>query len=178
MIKVLSRKPVFKADLFDVFETEVELPNGETHTYHDAVRKTAISAFPLTDNHEIYLIDQYRYLHKGRIIEAVAGFIEESEKPIDAAKRELKEETGIEAETWQELSTVDAAGSIITWEQPLFLAKNLKLGQATPEDSEDIKLVKFTLSQAVELVMSGVIRTASSIVGILMIDKLVQEGKL
>lgn len=178
MTKVVSRTPVFKADLFTVYKTGLELPNGKEHTYHDAIRKNAVSVFPLTENHEIYLIDQYRYLHSGRIIEAVAGIIEEGESPFEAAKRELQEEAGITAEDLQELGAVDAAGSIITWEQRLFVARDLRLGEASPEESEDIKLIRFSLSQAVELVMSGVMRTASSVAGVMMIDKLVQEGKL
>ncbi len=178
MTKLLSRKSIFQAKFFTVSEDELTLPTGSKRTYHNVKRDANVSVFPIDEDYTIYLIDQYRYLHQGRLIEAVAGMIEGEYTPLETAKKELKEEVGMKAETWTELATIKAAGSIITWDQILFLAKGLNFGEQELEESENIKLIKMSLDEAVGKVMQGEINTGSTVVGILMIDRLRQEGKL
>ncbi len=178
MTKVLSRKSIFRSRFFTVNEDEVELPTGSRRVYHNVIRDPAVSVFPLDDDYNIYLIDQYRYLHGKRLLEAVAGMVDENEATLDTAKRELKEEAGITAEEWIPLGVQVAAGSISTWNQPLFVAKKLNLGKQQLEESEDIKVVKISLDEAVQKVLHGEIETSASVTGILMIDKMRQEGKI
>ncbi len=97
MTKVLKRQEILSAKFFKVFEDEIELPTGSTHVHRNAVRDEAVSVFPLDDDYNLYLIDQYRYLHEKRLIEAVAGMVEDNLSPPETAKKELKEEAGIVA---------------------------------------------------------------------------------
>ncbi len=175
-IRVVSQKPVFKAKLFKVFETK--LVAGKTHTHFDIRKDPVVSVFPVNDKGEIYLLSQYRYFFKDYIVEEVAGYIDKGEKPLAAAKRELQEEAGIKAAKWTQLGSADLAASIIKGEYYLFLAQDLKLGSAQPEDDEDISVITMPLADAVDMVLSGKIRTAISMFGILLLDKLKQEGKL
>lgn len=178
MTKVLKRQEILSAKFFKVFEDEIELPTGSKRVHRNAIRDEAVSVFPLDDDYNLYLIDQYRYLHEKRLIEAVAGMVEDNLSPLETAKKELKEEAGIIAEKWDELGSVIAAGSIITWEQPMFLARNLTMTIQELEESEDIKKVKMSLDEAVEMVMNGRIKTAASTIGIMLLDKMRQQGKI
>ncbi len=178
MTKLLSRNTILKKDLFTVYEDHIELPTGSKRIYHNVQRAPAVSIFPITDENEVYLVRQYRYLHEKYLIEGVAGIIDEGESALDAAKRELKEETGITAEKFIQIATVHAAGSIVTWEQPIYVAQGLTLGDAQMEESEDISLIKIPVTEAVELVMSGEVNTGASIAGILLLDKWLEKGKL
>lgn len=178
MIKLLSRKPILQKQLFQVFEDEVELPNGARRVYHNVQRNPAVSIFPLTDEHEVYLIKQHRYLYDDVLLEGIAGFIDEGEEPEQTARRELKEETGITAQKIIQFGTMQAAGSIVTWSHPLFVAKGLSFGDTAMEESEDIEVLKMPLSKAVKLVLDGEIKTGASMIGILMLNQLVSNGTL
>lgn len=176
-IKILSEKPVFQAELFTVREIEIEV-NKKKFTQHEVVKNPVVTIFALTDKNEIYLISQYRRLLEKTTIEAVAGFIDKGETPLVAAKRELKEEVGLQASDWMELKVLNAAGSVIKGQTTLFLARGLKIGIPEPEDDEDITPVLIPFEKAVEKVLKGEIDISATVAGILLIDKLMQEKKL
>jgi ADP-ribose pyrophosphatase len=176
--KVISQKPVFKAELFDVKEIVFEDHVGKKKVHHEAERAPVVSVFPLTSKYEIYLVSQYRQMLKKTALEAVAGYVKKDETAISAARRELKEETGIEAEQLEEMARVQLAGSVFKSKVSLFLAKGLIVGKNNLDDFEEISLVKMPLAQAVEKVMMGEINHAASMIGILMLDKLRAQKRL
>lgn len=177
-IKITSQKNILETELFDVKENELEFDNKVNRIHRDVLIRPAVSVFPLTDSYDIYLISQYRYLLGRSVLEATAGFIDKGEDAIGAAKRELKEEIGISADNWMELGKIEKSASVARQEQCLYLVRGLHAGAAQPEETEDIKIVKMPLSEAVEKVMSGEINTASTTIGILMLDKMRQKGKI
>lgn len=177
-MKILSRKKILSEKLFDIIEETLEYQNGRSSTHRNVYRKTAVSIFPLTDTNKLCLIKQYRYMLNTTILEAPAGFREEGESALKTAQRELREETGIIAKKWKELLTVDAAGSVVVWQQPLFLAQELTFEKDQKEDGEEISLVKIPLEEGVERILSGEIKTASSIIGILLLNEMKKRGEL
>lgn len=177
-IKILSSKPVFHASLFDVVEKELALPNGKKLTHQNVERHPTVTIFPITSKYEIYLIKEYRYLLKKISLEATAGFVNPQENTLMAAKRELKEETGITAVQWEKLITLEVATSVIHAQAHLFLAKELELGEPELEEDEIIEVVKMPIEEAVKKVMTGEITSSSTIVGIMMLDMLKREKKL
>lgn len=176
-IKIISKKPIFQAKLFTVLEVEFELKKKK-FVQHDVVRNPVVTVFALTDNNEIYLISQYRRLLGRTTLEAVAGFIDEGETPLEAAKRELKEEIGITAGNWKELKVVNTGASVTKGRAYLFLARGLIIGNPQPEDDEEITPVLIPFEKAVEKAINGEIDIATTIAGILLIDKLMQQKKL
>ena len=176
--KIISQKTILRAKLFDVKQIEFENKNGKKKIHHQAERVPIVSIFPLTDSYEIYLLSQYRYMLKKTVIEAVAGHVEKKETIIAAAKRELKEEAGITAMQLEEIARIEMAGSVFKSTTNLFLAKGLEIGDNKPDDDEEIAVVKMSLSEAVEKVMTGEINHATSMLGILILDKLRAQGKL
>lgn len=177
-IKVISKKPVFKGRLLDVYEVELELPNGSKRIHHTAARPPTVSVLPVTDTGLVYLISQYRYLLESVSLEVMAGFVDKNETPLQAAKRELKEETGISASDWKKLAVIEMAGSVFRAQAYLFVAKEIKEGKATPEDDEQIDVVKIPLDTAVEKVLAGEINHSASVIAILMANELRKRGKL
>lgn len=177
-IKIVSEKTIFKAKLFDVYETEIVLPNGEKRIHHNAKRHPTVTVFPLTQAYDIYLVSQYRYLHKKVTIEAMAGFIDSGETSLQAAKRELKEETGLTATHWEELARAEFAASVFKGTAHLFLAKGLEPGESNPEPGEEITIIKMSLEDAVKKVILGEINHSASMIGILMLDRLRRKKKL
>lgn len=175
--KIVSQKTVFKAKLFDVKELKIKRA-GKSVIHRTAERHPTVSVLPLTEDYEIYLVGQYRYMLGERTLEAMAGFINRGEAPLSAAKRELQEETGLTAIYWKELVKIQLAASVFKAESTLFLAKDLKQGRQKQDEGEDISVVKMKLSDAVNKVMKKKINHAATVIGILFLDKLRREGKL
>lgn len=175
---IVSQKSVFKTDLFEVKKLNLILPNKKTRTYDVIKRRPSVFIFPITESYELYLIYQYRYLLGKIPLEAVAGFINNNESSLSAAKRELKEETGIKAGQWEEFARIEMSNSIIRAQGYLFLAKDLEMGESAPEEGEQIKLAKMPFNQAIRKIMEGEICDAGTITGILMLDQLRREKKL
>jgi len=176
--KIISQKKTLKTELFDVREIRFKGSTGKIKVHHEVERAPVVSIFPLTDQYEIYLISQYRSMLKKVVLEAISGYVEKNEGIIAAAKRELKEEAGIEAQQLEEIARVQIAGSVIKGTVNLFLAKGLELGETNLDEEEQISVVKMSLDQAVEKVMMGEINHSASIIGILMLDKLRMQKKL
>lgn len=175
---VTSSKKVFTSTLFSVDQYTIGYPNGKK-VVHDVVeRKPTVSVFPITEKYELYLVSQFRYTLGRQSLEAMAGFIDQGESTLQAAKRELIEETGIRAAQWEELARIELGASVIRAKSTMFLAKDLELGESSPEEDEDIQLIKIPLDEAVAKVMNSEIRTSASMIGILMLDKLRREKKL
>ncbi len=176
--KVISQKSILKAKFLNVKEIELENSTGKRKIHHEAERTPAVSVFPLTDRYEIYLISQYRSMLKKTVLEAVAGYMEKNETTVAAARRELKEETGMEAQQLEEIARVQMAGSVFKGAVNLFLAKGLEMGENKLDEDEEIAVVKMPLNEAVEKVMTGEINHSSSMIGILILEKLRSQGKL
>lgn len=176
--KIIAKKNVFKAKLFTVEEIKLQLPDKKEKIHHLARRNPTVTVFPLTDSYDLYLVSQYRYMLEKKTLEAMAGFIDSGETSLQAAKRELIEETGIVAHQWEELSRIELAGSVFRAQAHLFLAKDLTFGKPQPEEDEEIELIKMPLQVAVAKVITGEINHSASMIGILMLDKLRKEKKL
>ena len=176
--QIISQKPVFKAEFFNVEEIDFENKNGKRKVHHVIHKAPTISIFPLTDSYDVYLISEYRYMLGKTILEAVSGYVDKKETIIAAAKRELKEEAGISARQLEEIARVEVAASVIKSKMHLFLAKGLEVEENDLEDDEEIEVVKMPLSTAVVKVMTGEINHAASMLGILLLDKLRSQKKL
>ncbi|MBI4079293.1 MAG: NUDIX hydrolase [Candidatus Levybacteria bacterium] len=176
--QILSHKKVFASELFYVEETKFTLPNGKTKTHQNAIRRPTVSVFPITDQYEIYLITQYRYLLEKEALEAMAGFINKKETSLSAAKRELQEEMGISASHWEEIARIEMTASVFRAQSHLFLAKDLEFGKTNFDDDEHITILKMPIEEAAKKVARGEINHAPSMIGILLLDRLRRENKL
>ncbi|MEK6920861.1 MAG: NUDIX hydrolase [Nanoarchaeota archaeon] len=100
-------------------------------------------------------------------VEVVSGAIDEGEKPINAAKRELEEELGIQAEEWLDLGRVDPFTSVVHSPAYLFLARKLKFTKRKQEGTEKIRCNKIPLQDAIKMVIESKITHGPSCVLIL-----------
>lgn len=177
-LTIVSDEAVYKSKYFEVREQEVELPNKKKKKYSIVERRPISVILPITDKKELYIISQYRTLYNKRLLEAVAGHADGNETPLEAAKRELLEETGISARQWEEVARVESSASVIKSTMSIFLAKELDFDKPRPEDMENIELRKITIDEALEKISEGEIRTAATMIGIYTLDRLRRQKRL
>jgi ADP-ribose pyrophosphatase len=119
---------------------------------------------------------QYRYAAGMRMWELPAGRVDPGEKSLAAAKRELIEETGYTASSWQRALYFFVSPGFLDESMTVYLARGLKKGIAQPEEDERITVRFFPLKQAVRMVMTGKIVDAKTIASLLWIEKKMARG--
>lgn len=152
----------FRCDYFTVYQDEVIQPDGKDGEYATVHFPPGVGVLALDAEGFVYLVKQFRYVVGRESLEVVAGSVEDGEEPLVSAKREAKEELGVEAETWTDLGAVDLDCSIVKNVVSFFLAENLKIGKPEREGTEQMETVKIKLSDAAEKVLSGEITHAIS----------------
>ena len=163
---IKDRVKKFANGYFTVFEDDVIRPDGKPDTYATISFIPGIAVLPIDGDATIYLTRQFRYALEQKNIEVVCGAID-GETPLDAAKRETKEELGIEAKEWTSLGKIQTDTSITNSTSHLFLARNLSFGDPEREPTENIETVEMPLREAVEKVNSGEITNGPTCVLIL-----------
>ena len=151
---IKDTKKIFENDFFKVFEDDVIQPDGKDGKYATIDFKPGIAVLPVDDDGIIYITKQFRYALGRKNLEALAGGAE-SDNFLEEAKRETREEIGIEAEEWTDLGKIESDTSITNSTCYLFLARKLTFGKPNREETEDIETVKMSLDEAVEKVLSG-----------------------
>lgn len=167
--KIVSEEEILSADLFKVYSQHIVGPNSLKRTYSVVRRKSTVCVLPITDKREIILVGQERYLLNQYTWELTAGFIEEGEEPLAAAKRELKEETGIEAKKWKKLTSYEMSSTGIKATSHVFIASNLTYGEPAPEESEEIDVKKVSMKSVKKMISTGQIKSAVSVAAILLL---------
>ncbi|MEE8538797.1 MAG: NUDIX hydrolase, partial [Woeseiaceae bacterium] len=136
---------------------------------HVHFKNKAIAIVPLDDEGNTWLVGQDRYTLSAYSWEVPMGGAASDEEPLDAAKRELKEETGLSAAKWTHIMHLHTSNSITDEEGFVFLAENLSEGEPEFEETEKLKIRKLSLDHALEMVNSGQITDAISVAAILTI---------
>jgi len=152
---------------FSVLEETVRTPEDKPGTFSTILLKPGISVLALDEHQNVYLTKEYRYAIERDSIEVVSGGVDENESTLACARRELREEAGIEAHDWLSLGVVDPLTSILRSPAELFLARNLTFVEPQTEETEIIELIKTSLHDSVGMVMDGQITHAPSCVLIL-----------
>jgi ADP-ribose pyrophosphatase len=117
----------------------------------------------------VVLVKQYRYPLNRELIELPAGRLEKGEIPLDAAKRELKEETGYSASSWLDLCKMYSAPGFCDELLHVYRAQNVTLGDKMPDHDEETEVIVIPVKEAWQRVMSGQICDAKTIAGIAML---------
>ena len=174
--KILSSKNVFKSRYYRIDKEEIER-DGKVFTKDILKRTPTVIILPINEKDEIYLVSQYRDSMQKELLEVVAGHIEDSDTPLEAAKKELKEEAGLTAQDWKQISTFHVSANMDAVVH-IFYARDLTEGVQELEEDEDIEMVKLPFSEALLKIESGEISVSSNIAAILLFDKLRREGKV
>ncbi|MGB0523621.1 MAG: NUDIX domain-containing protein [Flammeovirgaceae bacterium] len=174
--KTLSSKEVYTNAWISVREDQVTNPNGNPGIYGVvSFKNLAIGIVPLDEEGYTWLVGQYRYSLDLYSWEIPMGGGPIDIPPVESAKRELQEETGLTANQWSELLQIHTSNSVTDEFGIVFLAKGLTEGPTDFEDTEDIQVKKLRLEDAVQMVMSGEITDAISMAALLKTARMLQS---
>lgn len=152
---IKKSKIVYKNPWLTVREDAVLRPNGTPGIFGVVDMVPGVSVLPIDDKGNVYLTKEFRYAVESDSVEVVSGGIDEGETPLQAAKRELKEELGIVAKKWTKLGVMNPFTSIVHSPATLFIAQDIRFTETLKEETEIITVCKMSLAEAVELVMKS-----------------------
>jgi 8-oxo-dGTP pyrophosphatase MutT (NUDIX family) len=165
--RTLSARETYDNAWISVREDKVVRPDGEEGIYGVVhFKNTAIGVLAVEDN-EIYLVGQYRYPLERYSWEIPEGGCAGDEDPLDAARRELEEETGLRALHWQRLGESHLSNSVSDELAIWFLATGLTQGQRRPEGTEQLNLRRVPFREALRMALNCEITDALSLLAIM-----------
>lgn len=164
--KILSEE-IFKGRVVHLFRDTVQLPNGKLTTREVIKHPGAVLVVPLTEKNEVVMVRQYRYPFRSVLLEAPAGKIDPGESPLDAAKRELGEETGASAEKLLDLGDYYASVAILDECIHMYLATGLSFHEQHTDDDEFLEVERIPIARLYDAVLSGDVRDGKTQTAIL-----------
>ncbi len=165
----LKSEDKFHGVIINVEHWQVSLPNGKT-ALREVVRHNGAAAIvPVDDEGYVTLVRQHRVVAGRFTWEIPAGKLDSpDEDPFACAKRELEEETGLNAENWRLLSRIDTTPGFCTEKIALYLATGLSQHATHPDEDEFLHITRIPLAEAVALCLKGELRDSKTVIGILM----------
>lgn len=158
---------IFSCPIFKLEKTWQVGRSGKKHARFIVRHPGGVGILPILPNGEILLVKQFRIAVNSFIYEIPAGMKDPGELPLDAAKRELQEETGYTAQTWTPYPSFYASPGYDDEKLHLFLAEELTPGQSTLEDGEDLSTLSVSLEKALAMIDAGEIEDGKTVGAIL-----------
>lgn len=167
---------IYDGKIIRVEKWRVSLPDGREAAREVVIHKGAAAIVPVDAQGMVTLVRQHRVALDTFTWEIPAGKLDSvSEDPLDCAKRELEEETGLRAANWRRLSHVITTPGFCTEQISIYLATELSQHEAHADQDEFLRLQKMPLDEAVNRVMAGEFRDAKTCLGILMAARVLAD---
>lgn len=173
---ILKEEKKFETPWISVSKFDVLNPAGNPALYGVVnFKNLAIGILPLDAHLNTWLVGQWRFPLNQYSWEIPEGGGPHGEDPLTAAKRELKEETGLIARNYRELCRMHTSNSVSDESAIIYLAQDLEQSAAEPEETEDLQVKKIPFEEAYQMVMRGEISDSLSMVAILKAKLLIDQ---
>lgn len=167
--KPVDSRRVFDGIILHIDHMTYELPNGHLAKRECARHIGASAVIPVDAEGNAWLVRQFRACIDQVLLEIPAGKLDfRGEDRLEAAKRELREETGLTAKSWTHLTDIHTTPGFSDERISLYLARDLESGESQPDDDEFLNVVRVPLSEVVARIMRGEISDSKTICAALM----------
>ena len=177
--KINSEQEIYDNPWISLTEYQVLNPSGNPGIYGKVHFKNyAIGILPLDTEFNTYLVGQYRFPLGQYSWEMPEGGGPLGTNPLDSAKRELLEETGLKANNWTELVRMHLSNSVSDELSIVYLARNLEQFEAEPEETEQLLIRKLPFAEVYRMVCDGMITDSMTVAAVLKLQLLIIENKV
>ena len=159
-----SSEDVYSGKFLHIKKDIVKLPDGNTTFREYLIHPGAVAIMPILNDGRILLERQFRYPVDAAMIEIPAGKLELGEDPLLCAQRELLEETGYSAKSWEFLGRIHPVISYSTEIIDIYLAKDLTLGERALDEGEFLDVFAATLDEMHAWIAEGKITDVKTII--------------
>lgn len=174
--KYISREEIFEGNVMHVVRDVIELPNGKRATREVCLHNGAVAILPLLPDGRVVMERQYRYPHSRVVLEIPAGKLDTPDEiPLEAAKRELREETGALAGKMTYLGKIIPSSAILSEVIHLYLAEELTFGERELDEDEFLDVEYISLAELKSMVMTGEIADAKTQIAVLKADEILRN---
>ncbi|UKT63864.1 NUDIX domain-containing protein [Pedobacter mucosus] len=177
--KTLESEVKYDNNWIRLTEHQVINPSGGKGIYGEVHFKNfAIGILPLDENYNTWLVGQYRYPLKAYSWEIPEGGGPFHEIPLESARRELLEETGLSAKKWTQIQKMHLSNSVSDELAIIYIAQDLIQGIAMPEETEELIVKKLPFEEVYQMVLAGKITDSMTIAAILKAKLMILNGDL
>lgn len=171
----ISREEIFKGVALHVVKDEILLPDGKKSVREISLHNGAAAVIPILSDGRVLMERQFRYAHGRVMLEIPAGKLDTpDEPPLEAAKRELLEETGAVAEKYTYLGSIAPSPALIDEVIHVYMAEDLSFGERKLDEGEFLDIEYYTLDELYRMVMKGEITDAKTQIAILKAKELLK----
>jgi 8-oxo-dGTP pyrophosphatase MutT (NUDIX family) len=155
--KCIRSQPTQSFRVFSIrTDTTLSPRTGKEHDFYVIESRDWINIIPLTDDHQVVMIRQYRHGSREVTLEIPGGLVDHGETPKKASARELLEETGYRVKKWEKIGVVNPNPALFNNRCHTFLARGIqKVTKPTPDQTEDIEVVLIPLVDIPKLILEG-----------------------
>ena len=165
--KTIDSEPIFDGKIIKVRKDSAELENGAVVTRELVIHPGGVCIVPVDDEGNVYMVKQFRYPFQTVLTEIPAGKLEAFDTdPLDAAKRELKEEIGVTAKEFIPLGIYIPSPAILSERIYVYLARGLSYGTAHPDEDEFLDYRETPLCQLIDMIMNDQISDGKTVFGL------------
>jgi ADP-ribose pyrophosphatase len=169
--QILKREEKYAGRAFKVDQVTAQLPNGKVRAYDLVDHAPSVTIIPLTSDGKLLLIRQFRLGTGATLIELPAGVIDEKEAPQNGARRELREETGMDAGVLQELGAAFLVPGYCNEYMHFYLARDLVPAPLNPDEDEFMTLEAYPVAEVYRLARSGQIQDSKTLAALFLAEK-------
>lgn len=170
--KTIAREDIFSGKVFDIHKDTVVLPDNKQAFREVVEHSGGVCIAAIDEKRNIFLVEQYRYPLQAVTLEVVAGKLEKGEDPLEAAIRELSEETGLKADSIKKIGTFHSSPGFCSEKLHFYLATELSQEEQHLDEGEFLNCTKLPLTKVVDMIINDEITDGKTKALVLMVDKI------